>query len=551
MILVTGLSPRLACDSTYREFLQLFARQLDTTLATVRAVEHEKQRLAQLAELNRQKIAFFSNVSHEFRTPLTLMLSPLEDAAALPRPVLEGEQLAMVHHNAQRLLKHVNALLDFSRIEAGKFQAAYVPTDLATFTADVASAFRSLIERAGLALIVECPVLPDLVWVDHAMWEKLVSNLLSNAFKFTLEGKIVVRLRWRSDHVELAVEDTGTGIPEGALPRLFERFNRVEGAKGRSYEGSGIGLALVQEIARAHGGTIAVASKVGRGSIFMVSIPTGCSHLPDEQVLSARAFALTPTSDAFVLEASAWTNTSSSSLARMETRSVPPVNSDEASTRQGRVLVADDNADMREYVRRLLYGRFTVEAVPDGDAAFAAAQADPPDLILADVMMPGLDGFALLRTLKANEKTANVPIVLLSARAGDEAKIEGLSAGASDYLVKPFSSRELIARIEGAIHIAKARARLVEVLEAMGDAFFVVDRDWRFVLVNASFERVAASPRSETIGRIIWDKFPAAATRDSKYWVELGRCMEARPGAIPGVLRATGPVDGSPWLPNG
>ena len=460
--LVLGLSPRLRFDNTYESFLNLVAGHVTTNITNARAVEAERQRVRELAELDRAKTAFFSNVSHEFRTPLTLMLGPTEDALASPEQALRGADLETVHRNELRLLKLVNTLLDFSRIEAGRVQASYTPTDLSALTRDLASAFRSTVERAGLRLSVECPPLPEPVWVDGEMWEKIVLNLLSNAFKFTFEGEIAVGLQEKDGRVELSVRDTGSGIPEAALAHLFKRFHRVEGTRGRSYEGSGIGLALVQELVKLHGGDIRVESAPGQGTTFTVSVPTGSAHLPPDRLHAQKTLVSTGTRvDAFVHEASGWSNTSDpgalETAPRVEARldGAPDARS---APLEGRVLVADDNADMRDYVRRLLASRFEVEVAPDGQAALDAVRARPPDLVLSDVMMPRLDGFGLLQALKADARTVHVPVILLSARAGEEARIEGLRAGADDYLVKPFSARELVARVESAVKVARANA---------------------------------------------------------------------------------------------
>jgi signal transduction histidine kinase len=474
-VLVVGISPHLEFDENYRGFLGLVAGQLATAISTARTYEEEKKRAEALAEIDRAKTAFFSNVSHEFRTPLTLMLGPVEDGLADPEhplPPVQRERQELVHRNCLRLLKLVNTLLDFSRIEAGRVQASYVPTDLARLTADLASTFRSAIEKAGVRLRVECAPLPEAVWVDREMWEKVVLNLLSNAFKFTFEGEISVALRARGERVELAVRDTGTGIAQEELPRIFERFHRVKGAQGRSYEGSGIGLALVQELVRLHGGEVRVQSALGDGTTFTVSLPFGNAHLPRERLEAAASLASTSTgAAAYVQEASGW-------LGHVpEPESLPaaphpqPVMSRGSSMApRGHILVADDNADMREYVRRLLEGPYTVEAVENGTRALEAARARPPDLVLSDVMMPGLDGFGLLRALKGEERTAAVPVILLSARAGEEAKVEGFEAGADDYLVKPFGARELVARVEGAVKAGRAKAERERLLREVDAA---------------------------------------------------------------------------------
>ena len=459
-VFVAGLSPRLILDDAYRGFLTMVASQLGTALASAAALEDAKARADALAELDRAKTNFFNNVSHEFRTPLTLLLAPLEDALASVDGALSGSALESVYRNAQRLMKLVNALLDFSRIEARRVQATFQPTDLATATADLASAFRSATDRAGLTLRVECPPLPEPVYVDREMWEKIVLNLLSNAFKFTFEGGITVSLVWQDSHVELSVEDTGVGIPEADRARIFERFHRSEQTRARTHEGSGIGLALVRELVAMHGGSIEVQSVAGRGSTFRVSIPTGRAHLPPEHVRPDAMDAGRPAAVApYVQEALRWLPTT----APAETGQ--PVAAAPRGADSGRVLVADDNADMRDYIVRLLGQQWAVETVADGEAALDAAVADRPDVIVTDIMMPNLDGFGLLRALRGDERTRSIPVILLSARAGEEARIEGLRAGADDYLVKPFAARELIARVQA--QIFRARVRSIEETHAL------------------------------------------------------------------------------------
>ncbi|QRK04964.1 response regulator [Archangium violaceum] len=460
--LVAGASPRRVLDERYLGLFRLTADQVVTAIANARAYEEERERAEALAELDRAKTAFFSNVSHEFRTPLTLMLGPTEDALASPARALTGENLETVHRNELRLLKLVNSLLDFARIEAGRIQASYEPVDLAELTAGLASAFRSAIERAGLSFEVHCPPLPEHVYVDQDMWEKIVLNLLSNALKFTFEGEIRVWQQWKGDRVELRVSDTGIGIPEHELPHIFERFHRVQGARARTHEGSGIGLALVHELVRLHGGTLAVESTSGQGTTFTLGIPAGTAHLPRERVTAVRSQVSTALGTApYVNEALRWLPGDTHEVPAVETSTLgsaePPVLDIAAGAR---ILLADDNADMREYVGRLLSTRWAVETVGDGVAALQAIRERRPDLVLTDIMMPNLDGFGLLRELRADEHTRNIPVIALSARAGEEAQVEGLRAGANDYLVKPFSARELVARVEA--QLARARLRSLE-----------------------------------------------------------------------------------------
>jgi signal transduction histidine kinase len=476
--LVAGINPRRALDDTYRGFFDLVAGHLATAVSNARAYEEERKRAEALAEIDRAKTQFFSNVSHEFRTPLTLMLGPLEDVLAKPEtsPLSDHRSLLrLAHRNGMRLLKLVNTLLDFSRIEAGRVQMSFEPVDLAIFTAELASNFYSAIEKAGLRLVVDCPSLSQPVYVDIDMWEKVVLNLISNAFKFTFEGEITIVTRPSSDGrcAEVTIRDSGTGISPEELSHLFERFRRVEGARGRSIEGSGIGLALVQELVKLHGGSIRVASQVEQGSAFTVAIPFGTAHLPAEQISRARTQATTNVrAQAYVEEALGWL---SDGAATGASEPPPPPSTPQdlgdvaaiAGAEGPLILVADDNVDMRNYVQRILRGGgFRVEAVTDGKKALAAARRLKPDLVLSDVMMPELDGFELLTAFRKDPELRDTPVLLLSARAGEEAKVEGLLAGADDYLIKPFSARELLARVGVKLQLARNRRERAEVLQA-------------------------------------------------------------------------------------
>ncbi len=509
-VLVAAVSPVRDLDAEYRTFYELIAGQIATAIQNVRAAEEERQRLEALAELDRAKTTFFSNVSHEFRTPLTLMLGPVEELLSRSHTNLTPaakSQLELVNRNGSRLLRLVNTLLDFSRIEAGRMQAVYQATDLAGFTAELASAFRSATERAGLQLEIDCPKLEEPVYVDRNMWEKIVLNLLSNAFKFTFDGKIAVNVQQVQDGVEVRVQDTGVGIPAQEIPRLFDRFHRIENTRSRTHEGSGIGLALVQELIKLHGGSVRAESVLGEGSTFVVKLPLGISHLPADRIGGTRSLVSTAMGAApFLEEALRWLPEEELGqeielLPSDELLPVPSPALPSENEKRPLILVADDNADMRQYLVRLLSERYEVKAVADGERALDAVERRAPDLVLTDVMMPNLDGFGLLRKLRSQPETQTIPIILLSARAGEESRVEGMEQGADDYLIKPFSARELLARVQTHLEMARVRKQAQEALRRRTEQFetllneaplgvYLTDSQFRIRAVNPLAERV-------------------------------------------------------------
>ncbi|MEH1168619.1 SpoIIE family protein phosphatase [Micromonospora sp. CPCC 205539] len=467
--LVVGVARRLPLSDDYRDFLDLVAAQISRAMGTLRAHEQERAKAAELAALDRAKTNFFANVSHEFRTPLTLVLGPLEDLLADPAlPAGYTDRLTMMHRNALRLLKLVNTVLDFSRLESGRLAAHYQPTDLADYTARLASTFRSATDRAGLRLVVDCPPLPAPVFVDRDMWEKIVLNLVSNAVKFTFRGEIRVRIRVVDGVARLTVSDTGVGIAPTELPHVFERFHRVPGVRARTHEGTGIGLALVRELVQMHGGEVGLTSQVDEGSTFTVTVPFGSSHLPVDRVAPHGVMAPAEPEQArlYVAETALWTDVEPSLVYDSRPGSRPPA---------GRILVVDDNADLREHVTRLLSPTWEVVTASDGAAALPLAREGGFDLVLTDVMMPRLDGFGLVGALRADPRTRHVPIVLLSARAGSAEAVAGLSVGADDYLTKPFSGQELIARVRANVELGQLRGQVIRRLRALADAAVAVN----------------------------------------------------------------------------
>ncbi len=507
--LVLAASAGRRLDHDYVTFMDLLARQTAALINGAVAYQAEQRRAEDLAELDRAKTTFFSNISHEFRTPLTLIMGPVQEMRARAGDGDKDfrEDLDVVYRNGLRLGKLVNALLDFSRIEAGRSQARYEPVDLPTLTSDLASSFRAAFQRAGLAFEVDCRPMDEPAYVDREMWEKVVLNLLSNALKYTLDGAVRVTLHQAGGQAVLRVSDTGVGIPPQDMPRLFERFHRGTETRARSNEGSGIGLALVKELVGLHGGRITAASEPGAGTAFTVSIPLGRAHLAPASVVppgsGAPATADPAAVDPYVQEALRWLpGPGGSGAAEPAAAAGQAGSAGQGVTADGpphpgepvSVLVADDNADMREYLQRLLQSRYEVTAVADGQAALDAARAAPPDLIISDVMMPGVDGLRLTQELRADPRTAGVPLLLLSARAGQEAAVEGLGAGADDYLVKPFAAQELLARVRANVDLARLRSRQARwrsaLFDSLQEGFFVLDARGHVIELNAAFERI-------------------------------------------------------------
>ena len=457
--LVAGVNPRERFDERYRSFFELIAGQIAAAISSTRAYENERKRAEALAELDRAKTEFFSNISHEFRTPLTLMIGPLAQLLRDAGPH-DTQLIETAHRNALRLLKLVNTLLEFSRLEAGRSDARFVETDLAGMTRDLCGLFRSAIESAGLRFAVDID-LNEHAFVDRSMWEMIVLNLLSNALKFTHQGEINLTLRACSNAAEMSVTDTGIGIASADLPFVFERFRRVRNARSRSHEGSGIGLALVDELARLHGGTIEVTSEAGKGSVFTVRIPLGREHLDPAKVAAAvRTAPYASVVEQYLADVD-------STIVRADVLSVPGDRSDKTA----RILLADDNGDLRTYVTRILAPHHDVVAVRDGAEALRTLRTRHFDLVISDVMMPEMDGFELVEAIRGDPELETTPFIMLSARAGEAAAIEGLTRGADDYLVKPFSSEELLARVYAQLSAASIRERAMRDLRTNEERF--------------------------------------------------------------------------------
>ena len=520
---VIGVSPRRELDGDYLAFAELVAQTLAAGIANARAFEAEKRRIAALEQLDRAKTAFFGNVSHELRTPLTLILGPISDllSEAAGLTSAEREQLAIAQRSTWRLAKLVDALLDFSRLEDGG-RASFEPVDLSAATAELASAFHTLMEHVGVRLSVDCPELPQPVWVDRELWDKIVLNLLSNAFKYTWEGEVRVALAAQPESVDLEVSDTGTGISAEDLPHVCERFFRAPDAHGRTSEGTGIGLALVQELVQQHGGTLEVESELGRGSTFRVRLPWGREHLPQSSPRRrpAPAGAAAERTGRFVDEAAGWLSSAIEPAAWTE-----PGDEAAPELHAQRILLCEDNADMQGYLSRLLAERFDVVRARNGAEALEALERQLPDLVLSDVTMPLVDGLELARRMRADARTRNVPILLISARAGEEAKSEALKSGADDYVTKPFYGRELLGRITALLELAELRRRAAAeeqrhaaLLQATVDlvpiSILYLDPDRTFRFANTIYADLHGLTPGQMVGRHVSEIMSADKYRE-------------------------------------
>ncbi|MGW6056744.1 SpoIIE family protein phosphatase [Streptomyces sp. NPDC055189] len=449
---VIGLNPRQPLDDQYRGFCRLLADQMSAAFATASSYQRERERADLLAELDRAKTVFLTNVSHEFRTPLTLLLGPLDDALAqTPGESAQAARLHTARRNAQRLLRLVNSLLDFSRAEAGRAAPVRTLVDLGSLTAQIASSFTELCEQAGVELVLRCDdhVIAD---VDVGMWETVMLNLLSNAVKFTFAGAITVEVARDDEAVRVTVSDTGTGIAGADIGNLFDRFYRAGNTRGRSVEGSGIGLSLVRGLVELHEGSVDLVSEVDAGTTVTVRLPP----VPeDERTIRGVTELPAPRPDSdnpFVAEALQWLGLDHELTENELTESPADPTADGP---RGLVLIADDNADMRAHLRRIVSARWDTVVFADGAAALAGARQHHPDLIVTDVMMPALDGFELVTALRADPRLGSIPVLMLSARAGEEAAAEGFASGADDYLPKPFRSADLLDRIAARITAAE------------------------------------------------------------------------------------------------
>jgi adenylate cyclase len=430
---------------------QAVAAQAAIAVQQSRLYQKTRQQAERLLELDRQKTEFFQNISHEFRTPLTLMMGPLESVVSQKHD-LPYEQAEIALRSCRRLLRLVNQLLDIQRIDAGRVQARFRPCDLSEMIGQIVEAFRPYCEKKNLRLVSELNPCP-LVYLDPEKFDKVLYNLLSNAMKFTNSGGIIaIKVEPAGDHIRIQVKDTGIGIRTEQIPHLFQRFRQAEGSVNRSYEGSGLGLALVKELVELHGGQISVESIYEAGTTFTVWLQTGTAHLPIDQVLEVQtqvelSRAAVELADLELLEDSKKEESSAG----------------EESSISRKILVVDDNPDLRAYVSRILRSSgFDAITARDGAEGYSVAKTKHPQLIVTDLMMPVVSGWDLIRMVREDENLAGTPIILLTAKVDDDTRIEGAEMGADAYLAKPFNDRELLAEVRNLLALKENERRVSE-----------------------------------------------------------------------------------------
>ena len=438
------------------ELAQAVAVQAAIAVHQSRLYQKTRQQAEQLLELDQQKTEFFQNISHEFRTPLTLMIGPLESAIAQHQG-LSHDQATVALRNSRRLLRLVNQLLDLQRLDAGRMQPSFRPCDLVEFVSQTVDSFRPYCEKKGIALTTRLTSCPQ-VYLDLEKFDKVLYNLLSNAMKFTLEGgTITVMLQPAGDHCLLKVTDTGIGIRPDQIPHLFERFRQAEGSANRSYEGSGLGLALVKELVDLHGGQISVESVYGSGTTFTVWLQTGMAHLPPQQLIE--------------VQTEAQPSRAAVELADVEMELHEDHQSGEDGLLAGsltkadasRILIVDDNPDLRTYVSTILREQgYRIWTARNGAEGFQNAQKYRPQIIVSDLMMPMVSGLDMIRMIREDDDLKGIPIILLTAKADEDTRIEGVERGADAYLSKPFSDRELLAEVRNLLALKANEQRVAE-----------------------------------------------------------------------------------------
>ncbi len=408
----------------------------------VNKIRSEKRRFEELDHL---KSRFFANISHEFRTPLTLVLGPVKQVMEKQKNEQDKNLLKVAHHQAQRLLQLINQLLDLSKLEAGKMTLKASKQNFTPLVKGIVMSFESLAETKDIRLHFVSQKDTILLYVEQEKIEKILYNLLSNALKFTDEqGEVAVLLTEQDKFVEIQVQDNGMGIPASRLPYIFNRFYQVDSSEIRQHEGTGIGLALVKELVELHKGTIEVQSTIEKGTIFTILLPKGKKHLKKSEIVEDASPTMEEIPHQFA-----------PSILHEETFNIVAPQIPSFNKKRPIVLVVEDHADVRVYIKQYLVQSFEIVEAINGQDGIEKALQYLPDLVISDVMMPKKNGYEVCHTLKTDQRTSHIPIILLTAKAAQEEKLHGLETGADDYLVKPFDTKELEVRVRNLIAVRR------------------------------------------------------------------------------------------------
>ena len=448
---------------------KLRRRELHSRIKLEETTARLQESNVKLKSLDELKTQFFSNVNHELRTPLTLILAPLkavlEGRMGKLSPILK-DTLETMQRNGYKLLKLISNLLDLNKLEEGRMRLRLKNVNLVAFIPPLLAAVKPLADQRQVRLYSQNPPHPVDLTLDPDQFEKVVFNLLSNALKFTSKGgKITIYVEEKDRTVTMTVEDTGIGIPEDMLETIFDRFSQVDGSKSRAQAGTGIGLALAREIVLVHKGSIRAESELGKGSRFIVEMLKGDEHFDDE-VLDRRSEdmpiglrrRLTDTNEPHVRDIVS--DFRRRQLVDLEKVDIESGRVDKAKIHDALILCIDDNPEVLKLMKMLLADDYDLELVSSAEKGLAFLKAKNPDLVLCDVMMPGMDGHAFARAVKKDESLKHIPVILVTARTGAEMLAEGMQAGADDYISKPFDSTELKARIRGQLRLRQMEAEL-------------------------------------------------------------------------------------------
>lgn len=469
-VLVLGLNVRRPFDAEYDSWVHVIRSHLASSLTSVKAVEAEKKRVEDQVRMEKAKTAWFRGAAHDLRSPLALVSGPLDDVLHSNLAPKQKNSLTTAKRNVDRLMRLVDALMDFSRLEAGKVEGRFVPTDLVPFIAELAGLFRPAIERMGIDLVLDLETSDRLVYVDPTLFETVVSNLIGNAMKYTEEGQIIVRLRY-TDVAELSIIDTGVGIPADELKSVTEVFHRATTAVQSGSQGTGLGLSIVREILHLHDGSLEISSTSQLESANHGSTFTAKLSLQERRVsfASSENAVFGKYGQALADEAMRWKRDTASTEGSSSEAGIESSLGSTSRFSDGlmfepndTLLIVDDNGDMREYIRNIFSPFCKVYEASNGEMGCKMALANPPSLILSDLLMPKMSGMEMLTALRNESSTRITPVIVLSAISSDEARVDALMSGAEDYMTKPFKPKELLARVHLHMHVGKKRKQLEE-----------------------------------------------------------------------------------------